>query len=180
MRNSSCDNPKWDKRYLLAFLITLFCSIICGIVLYKTIIGNVYFVDLASDYVYNVFNYRNAELIFTRLLSDLIYLYIIFLLCYFTGLKYLSLLLIFLRGLFFGLYLSILICINAFGGVIISLFVFLPATLISIFLCYLVADFCKVVNKKFVFLMPLVLALVDCLIYCLLINVLFRVIIAIA
>ena len=170
---------KWDKKYFFAFLIALFCAIICGIVLYKPVICNFYFIDFASEYVFNVFNYRNAILLLAHFITDLIYLYIIFAIAYFTKLKYLTLALVFLKGMFFGVYVAILFCTGSFGGAIVAIFVFIPATLISIAMFYIVADYCKIINKKYVLLIPLVLAIISCIIYALLINVVFRLIIAI-
>ena len=179
MRNLSSNCFKWDKKYFFAFLITLFCAIICGIVLYKPVTYNTYFIDFTSEYVFNVFCYRNTELLLQHIISDLIYLYIIFLICYFTRLKYLTLVFVFLRGLFFGIYISILFGISSFGGAIVGIFVFIPATLVSVALIYIVAESCKIINKKYVLFMPLALSLIDLIVYAVLINIVFRVIIAI-
>ena len=168
-----------DKRFILAFFIALFCSIICGIVLYKPVTANEYFADFAYEYVYNVFTFNNGPLLLTHILSDLIYLYVFFFVCYFTKFKYLTLILIFLRGLFFGVYTAILIGVNSFGGIIVTFFVFVPATLISLALCLIVSETCKKINKKYALFMPAVLAVADLIIYALLINVLFRIIIII-
>ncbi len=179
MRNFHCDCYKWDKKYCLAFAIVLICSIICGIVLYKPVISNIYFINFTSEYVYNVFNYKNSALLFSHLLSDLIYLYIAYFLCRFTKFKYLTLIFVFLRGIFFGVYTAVLFGITSFGGAIAGIFVFIPSSLISIALIYAVVEFCKIINKKYSPFMPLVLALVDCVVYAILINVVFRVAIAI-
>ena len=179
MRNLFCNGHKSDKRYLLAFLITLICSIICGIVLYKPVIISPYFKDFTEEYVYNVYNFKNSYLLFTHLLSDLIYLYIIYFIAEFTDLKYLSLIPVFLKGLFFGVYFVVLLFVNSFGGVIAALFVFLPASLISLGLCFVVAEYCRAVQKKFSLIMPLFLSLCDLIVYALLINALFRIVIAI-
>ena len=179
MRNLHYNAIKWDKKYLFGFFIALICSIICGIVLYKPVTANEYFRNFALDYVYNVFNFENGPLILTHLLSDLIYLYIFFFICYFTKFKYLTLILVFLRGLFFGVYMVILIGVNAFGGVIVAVFVFVPSTIISVALCLFVAMSCRKFNKKYVLFLPALLAILDLLIYLLLINLVFRIIIII-
>ena len=179
MRNFRKSGFSCDKKFILAFAITLICAIICGIVLYKPVISNVYFKDFADNYVFYVFNFKNSRLLFTHLLSDLIYLYVIFFICYFTKLKYFTLILIFLRGLFFGIYTAILFGVSSFGGSIVAIFVFVPSTLISIALCYFVADFCNNVYKKYAVFMPLVLSLLNLIVYALLINVLFRIVIII-
>ena len=179
MRNFCCCSFKIDKRFLLAFIIALICSIICGIVLYKVVIYNVYFRDFAEEYIFNVFNFQNYPLLFTRFISDLIYFYIIFFICYFSKFKYLSLILIFLRGLFFGVYMILLVGANSFGGIIVAFFVFLPATLVVFGICYALADFIKCINPKYVLSVPAALAVIDLVFYALLINALFRLIIAI-
>ena len=179
MRNLLFCGYKWDKKFFFAFLITLVCALVCGIALYKPVTVNVYFIELGYTYVYRVFNFKNWTLFIAHFFSDLIFLYIIFLICYFTKLKYLSLILIFLRGLFFGIYSAILVCASAFGGVVVLIFVFVPATLISLALCYIVAEFSKVCNQNFVFGIPAALALIDGIVLLLLINVVFRIVIII-
>lgn len=138
MRNLSFCGDKWDKKYALAFIITLICSIICGIVLCKCVNHNAYLRNLASDYVYNVFNFKNSNIVLPHLLGDLLYLYIFFLISYFTKFKYINLIFVFLRGIFFGIYTALIITVCAFSGVIAVIFVFIPATLISFALCYAV------------------------------------------
>lgn len=168
-----------DKKFIFAFILALICSIICGIVLYKAVISNIYLINFADDYIFNVFNFRNGTLLFTRLLSDLIYFYIIFAVCYFSRFKYLTLFFIFLKGLFFGVYTVILIVASSFGGVVVAVFVFVPVSLLSFAMCYLVADLCKDIYKKYALVMPLAFALINCVIYAVLINVLFRIVIII-
>lgn len=179
MRNFHKKAFSGDKKFALAFIITLICAIICGIVLYKPVLNNIYFKDFADNYIYYVFNFKNSRLLFTHLLSDLVYLYIIFFICYFTKFKYITLILIFLRGLFFGVYAAILFGASAFGGTIAAIFVFVPVTVISLIMCYIVADFCNVILKKYVLFMPLALSLINLIVHALLINVLFRIIIVI-
>ncbi len=179
MRNFSLCGYKWDKKYFFAFLIALICSIICGIVLYKPVISNIYLRNLVCDYVYNVFNFKNSALIFPRLLGCLIYFYAVFLIAYFTKLKYLTLIFVFLKGIFFGVYVAIIMSVNAFGGIIVGVIVYIPSSLISFVFCYLIAEFCKVSNKNFALLLPAAAAIVDTLIFVILINIVFRVVIAI-
>ena len=178
MRNFICCS-KPDKKFLLAFAITLICAIICGIVLYKPVTMNPYLRDFASDYVYNVYNFKNSPLLLTHILSDIVYLYVIFCISYFTKFKYLTLIFVFLRGLFLGIYSVILIGINSFGGLVVAVFVFIPAALISLALCFLVAEFCRGIDRRFCFFVPLALAVADCAVYAVLINALFRVVIII-
>lgn len=177
MRNFCCNDLKPDKKFLLVFIITLLCAIICGIVLYKPVISNIYFINFTSDYVYNVYNYKNSALLLSHILSDLIYLYIAYFICCFTKFKFLTLIIVFLRGIFFGVYVAVLFGITSFGGAIVGIFVFIPSSLVSIAMIYVVAEFCKII--KYAPFLPLALTLIDCVVYAVFINIVFRVVIAI-
>ena len=179
MRNFNSSGFIRDKRFILAFIITLFCAIICGIVLYKPVNSNIYLRSFAENYVFNVFNFKNSQLLLSHIAANIIYLYIILSISYFLKLKYLTLIFVFLRGLFSGVYIAILVGLNAFGGVIVTIFVFVPSTLIFFVLCYIVAEYCPRFYKTYVFCLPIVLAIIDCIIYALLINVVFRIVIII-
>lgn len=179
MRNLYFKGYKWDKKYFIAALIAFLCAIICGIVLYIFVNINIYFQRYAQDYIYFVFNFNNSKLVVSHLLSSLLYIYVFFLIGYFTKLKYVTVALIFVRGLFFAIYTGILIGLNAFGGVTVAVLVFIPSTLVSLSLCCLTVETCKNFNKKYALLFPLVPALIDMIIMLLLVNVVFRVIIVI-
>lgn len=179
MRNLSFKDYKWDKKYLIAVLITFLCAVISGIVLYIFVNINIYFKNFAEEYIFFVFNFKNGDLIFSHLLSELLYVYVFFLIGYFTKFKYLTLIFIFIRGLYFAVYTAILIELNAFGGITVAILVFIPTSLISIIFCCFVTETCKSINKKFVFLIPLGFAVLNTLIMLLLINVVFRVVIVI-
>lgn len=179
MKNFNKRRFVWDKKFVLAFLVTLICAIICGIVLYKPVNSNVYLRNLAENYVYNVFNFKNSQLLLPHILTDIIYLYLIFLFSYFAKFKYLSLIPIFLRGLFLGVYSAILIGLSSFGGIIVALFVFIPSTLIFIVFCCIVAELCNKFYRTYAICLPLILAIFDFIVYALLINVLFRIVIII-
>ena len=179
MRNLSFKGFKCDKRYIIAVIITLICSIICGIVLFNLVNVNIYFKEYASDYVFYVFNFKSSKLLFTHILSEIFYLYIFFLIGYFTKFKYLTLILIFIRGLYFAIYVSILFRMNAFGGITVAIIVFIPTSIISLIFCCATIELCKVVDKKICFALPAILALINTLILLILVNVVFRVVIVI-
>ena len=179
MRNLSFSVKKCDKKYILAFIITLLCSIVCGIVLYKPVTTNIYFITFANDYVYNVFNFQNTPLFFTHFLADVLYFYVFFLICYLTKFKYLTLILLYLRGLFFGIYSVILICVSSVGGIIVAIFVFIPATVLSFAICFVITEICQKFDRRYAYFLPLALALLDGIVLMLLVNVLFRVVIII-
>lgn len=179
MRNLSFKGFKWDKKYLIAVFITFLCSIICGIVLYIFVNLSIYFENFASNYIFYIFNFRNGNLIFPHLISELLYIYIFFLICFFTKFKYLTLIVVFIRGLYLTIYAAILFGLNSFGGITVALLVFIPTSLISLFFCLLTAETCKCINKRFVFFIPALLAVVNTVILLLLVNVVFRVVIVI-
>ncbi|MDE5721944.1 MAG: hypothetical protein K2I30_04295, partial [Clostridia bacterium] len=149
------------------------------IVLFKVVNINIYFKEFTSDYVYYVFNFKNSKLLFTHILSEIFYLYVFFLIGYFTKFKYLTLIFVFIRGLYFAVYTSILFSMNAFGGITVAIIVFIPTSLISIIFCCATVELCKIVNKKFCFALPAVLALINTLILLILVNIVFRVVIVI-
>lgn len=179
MRNLSFKGFSCDKKYLVAFIITLVCSIISGIVLYKLSNINVYFANFANNYVFYVFNFKNSKLIFPHLLVELFYLYSFFLVAYFTKFKFLTLILLFVRVIFFVIYSAILCSLNALGGVIVAVLVFIPASIVSIVLCYIIAEFSKIINRKIVYFVPAIFATANSLLLLVLVNLLFRVIIVI-
>ena len=179
MRNLSFKEFSCDKKYIAASIITLICSIICGIVLYKLSNINVYFVNFANNYIFNVFNFKNSKLIFPHLLSEILYLYLFFLISYFTRFKFLTLIVLFIRGIYFAVYAAILLSLNTLGGVTVAVLIFIPASAVSIIFCLIIAEICKIINKKIVFFVPIICAIVNTLLLLILVNVLFRAIIVI-
>lgn len=179
MRIFSFIGYKCDRKLFFAYLIVLSCAIISGIVLCTLLNFNVYLVNYASEYVFNVFNFKNFQLLFIRLLSAILYCYLFFLICYFTNYKYLVLIFVFLRGLIASVYTVIMVSIGAFGGVLVAVFVFVPSTIVSLFLCYLVCECCRNINKRYLVWFPALVALVDTVILLMLVNVIFRVVIII-
>ena len=179
MRNLPFCNEKWDKKFILAFIITLICAIMCGIVLYKPVTTNIYFVNFGSDYVFNVFNFNTTPIFFTHLLSDVIYFYLFFLISYCTKFKYVTLVFLYLKGLFFGVYTVILICAATVSGVLVAVFVFIPATLLAVFICLTLTEMSRRIDKRAAYALPLILAVADGIVLMLLINVVFRIVIII-
>lgn len=179
MRNSSFFGYKPDFKFILAFIIVLGCSIICGIVLYKPVTSNEYFRNFVCEYVYNAFNFNNGPILLSHILADLIYLYALFFICYFTKIKYPTLVFIFIRGLFLGIYSSLLIIVCSFSGILVLLIIFLPSTIVSLALCLIIMEGCKLFPKKYAVGIPAVMAVVGCLVLVILVNFIFRIIIII-
>ena len=179
MRILSFKGLKSDKKYIIAVIITLICSIICGIVLYNLANMSYFFWDYTEKYAFAIFNFDNGSLIFPHFLSEILYLYIFFVIGYFTRFKYLTLIPVFIRGIFFVIYAAVLIELNVLGGISVAIIVFIPISLISLVFCCFTAENCSVINKKIVFVFPAILAVANTIIFLLLINVVFRVIIVI-
>ena len=179
MRNLSFKEFSCDKKYIIASIITLICSFICGIVLYELSNINIYFVDFANNYIFYVFNFKNSKLIFPHLLVELFYLYLFFVIAYCTKFKFLTLILLFIRGIFFAIYSAILFSLNSLGGVTVAILVFIPSSVASMILCLFIAENCKIINKKLVFFVPAIFALLNSVLLLILVNLLFRVIIVI-
>ncbi len=179
MRNLSIKEFSWDKKYIIASIVTIICSIICGIVLCKLTNININFVGFANDYIFFIFNFQNSKLIFPHLLGELFYLYLFFLVAYFTKYKDLTLIILFFRGIYFSIYAVILFSLNSLGGITVAIIVFIPSSIISLIFCYLIAESSRIINKKYVFFVPAIFALIDTLIFIILINLLFRLVIVI-
>lgn len=179
MRNLSFKGLKVDKRYLIAVLIAILCSIISGIVLYNLANMSIYFWDYAENYVCMIFNFKNGSLIFPHLLGELFYIYLFFVIGYFTRLKYLTLIPVFIRVTFFVIYIAVLIELNVLGGITVAIIVYVPISVISIIFCCITTETCRIINKKAVFFFPAILAVSNTLIFLFLINVVFRIIIVI-
>lgn len=170
---------KCDKRYFIFSIITIICSIMLGIVLYNLTGLSLLFWNYTQNYIWFVFEFNNGGLIFPHILSEVVYLYLFFVIGYFTKFKYLSLILIFIRCTYFAIYTAMLIELNVLGGITVAVFVYIPISIISIFLCCFILESCKLFDKKFVFFVPLIFAIINTIIFLLLINVVFRVVIVI-
>lgn len=179
MRIFDFKDVKWDFKYLIISGIAVLLAIISGIVLYKLSNINIYFASYSNKYIFYVFNFKNTSLFFSRFLSELFYFYALFLIVYFTKLKYLSLIFFFIKTLFVAVYSIILCAVGGFGGVLIVIIIFIPTYLISIAAYLIMIETCKLINKKYVFFIPLILALVVSVVMLILINLLFRVVIII-
>lgn len=179
MRIFKCNKLKWDLKCLIAYAIVILAAIICGIVLYKMNSISHYVYDFADVYIFYVFNFNSGRLFVSHILSELVYLYVVFLLAYFTKLKILAYPLLFLRTLFTVLYIIILCSLFGTEGIIVAVLVFIPSFIFSAFFFILLCEHCKMVCAPYSLLCPAVLALLNTIILLLLVNVVFRVIVVI-
>lgn len=182
MRILSLKGYKWDKKYLIATLVTILCAFICGIVLCIVANVNIYLKNYATDYIFYVYNFNIGGLFGTHFLAELLYIYIFFLLGLFCRTKYVTLIFVFIRSLFFSAYTTILISVGSFGGGLVVFFVFLPCAFLSLIICFFTVEWCKCLKrplKIYVFLIPAFIALLNCLVLTFLIGVVFRVVIII-
>jgi hypothetical protein len=170
---------EWDKTFIILSLLTVLLSIICGIVLYKLVYFDIYLSNYVSDYIYYVYNFKNTRLFFARFISELFYFYVLFLIAYFTKLKYLSLLLFFIKSFFAAIYCILLCSVGGISGLLAAILIFIPTTVIALCFYILLIEACRLIYKKYVFFIPLIFALSVSVIMMVLVNVLFRIIIII-
>ncbi len=179
MRIFKCNKFKWDIRFLIADAIVILGAIICGIVLYKMNSISNYVFDFANIYIFYVFNFTSGRLFVSHILSELVYLYVVFLLAYFTKLKILAYPLLFLRTLFTALYVVILCSLFGTEGIIVAVLVFVPSFICSVAFFIILREQCRQICSPYSFILPAVLALINSIILLLLVNVVFRVIVVI-
>lgn len=178
MGNFAFLNCKLDRKYLFAYILAFLCSVMCGIVLCKTTNCNIFLQNVVDEYIYNVFNFLNSAFIFSHICAGLIYFYLIFLISRFTKFKYLTLICVFIRGIFFGLYCCIL-CSTSFSGVIVCVFVYLPTNFISFALGWLVASVAVTRDLAYALAYPAGFAAADLVIFLIFLNIIFRLAISI-
>lgn len=179
MRIFKTNKLKWDIRFLIVDAIVILAAIICGIVLYKMNNISNYVYDFANIYIFYVFNFNSGRLFISHILSELLYLYVVFLLAYFTKFKILAYPLLFLRTLFTSLYIVILCSLFGTEGLIVTILVFIPAYLCSVAFFIILREQCRQVCAPYSFICPAVLALINTIILLLLVNIVFRVIVVI-
>ena len=179
MRIFNCNKLKWDRRCLIAYAIVILAAIICGIVLYNLNSISHYVYDFANIYIYYVFNFNSGKLFISHVLSELVYLYVVFLLAYFTKLKILVYPILFLRTLFTALYIIILCALFGTEGIIVAVLVFIPSFAFSVLFFIVLCEQCKQLCPPYSFICPAFLALLNSVILLLLVNVVFRVIVVI-
>mgnify|MGYP001778256435 FL=1 len=180
MRTFRLKAIKFEKGYVIAYIVTIILAIITGIVLCVTVQFNPYMQNYASEYIYFVYNFRTLSLFLPCLFYGLVYGYVFFFIGYCTKLRWISLPILFLRGMIGAVYAVLIISVSSFGGVMVAVFVFIPSTLVSLFLNVVLVETVRFFNKRFAPFLPTVFALAGALAECLLLNVLFRVVIAIA
>jgi hypothetical protein len=170
---------KQDKIYIICSILTILLAIMSGIVLFNTVNIDVYFVTLTNTYIYNILNFANTKLFFSVFFTQIFYLFIFFVFSYILRIRYITLIFIFIRVLFYTLYTLILCTSVSFGGLFIFFIVFLPYSILSL-CCYLcLILFCQCINSRYIYLAPLILALGISIIYIVLINIPLRIFISI-
>lgn len=179
MRIFKCKKFKWDFRYLIAYVVVTLLGIICGIVLYKLNSISRYVYNFADIYIYYVFNFNSGRLFISHILSEIVYLYVVFLIAYFTRFRFFVMPLLLIRALFTSLYIIILCSLFGTEGIIVAVLVFIPSFICSTLFFILLCEQCRQFCAPYSFIFPLFLALVNTLILLLLVNVVFRVIVVI-
>ena len=170
---------KWDRRYIIAYIITIFLAIICGIVLFKVTTMSIYLQNYASEYIYYVYNFKNGTLVVQRLLYGMVYGYALFIIAYFTRRRYFTVPVLFFKAGLGAIYACMLISVGGFAGVLSVIFMFVPSTACSLFLNIFLIENCKSFGRAAP-LAPLILTAADVIIFLILLNVVFRVIVFIS
>ena len=174
MRDFTFLGLKIDKKFFFVYILALFCSIMCGIVLCKTTNCNIYMREYANEYIHNAFLFNVAPLLFSHLFVDFFIFSIFFIFTRILNLKYFSLIFVFIRGCFFGLYCCILFSCSI-SGVVVCFFLYIPTTILS-FLCALsVIEISENCDFEFYYLIPSAVSIVDTLAFLIFLNVIFRV-----
>lgn len=179
MRTFDISCIKISKKWLICYIVILVAAIITGIVLCKTTQSSTYMQNYASEYVYYVFNFRNISLLFPKFFYETVYLYAFFLIAYCTRFRFLTLPFLFFKCMLSSVYCVLIISVSALGGVLAAVFVFIPSAVISFCLEVVLIECCSMLNRRYAFFSPLLFAAVAALAECLLLNVLFRVVIAV-
>ncbi len=179
MRILKRNKLKWDKRCIIAYILVIILSIICGIVLFKLNNISNYVYEFTDVYIFYVFNFKSGTLFISHIISELFYLYFVFLLAYFTRLKFLAYPLLFLRTVFFALYVIILCAFFGSDGIIVAFIVFIPSFICSVLFYIFISEQCRLLCTPYSLILPAALALVNTVILLLLVNVVFRVIVVI-
>ena len=100
MRILKCKKIEWNTKSLVIHGIVIIAAIICGIVLFKLNNISTYVFDFTDTYIFYVFNFNNGSLFLSHFLTELVYFYLIFLIAYFTKLKFLACPIIYVIALF--------------------------------------------------------------------------------
>ena len=171
---------RFDKRCLIAYIITAIVAIITGIVLCKTVQTNPYMLNYATEYVYFVYNFRSISLFLPRLVFGLVYGYLYFIIAYCTRWRLLVLPVIFLRCMMGSVYAVLIISVTTFGGIVAAFVVYIPSALVCLALNVVLIETVRFFNRKFAPFLPALFALLGAIAEWLLLNVLFRAVIAMA
>lgn len=180
MRILNTNKFQWEKKYIIAFIIAVILAIISDIVLYKISNISSYIFNFANSYVCFVFNFNNASLFFSHLFANLFYFYIAFALSYFTKLKFLNVLLLFIKSFFTVFYCIVLFVLFSIEGIIVAVLVFIPCYVAWLFCFVIISLQIKCFCSPFAYFLPAILALADSLVMLILVNFVFRVIVVIA
>lgn len=179
MRTLLFNCQKIDQRYTISAIATILVAIISGIVLFIIVGLNDYFYNFADIYIFYLFNFKNGNIFAAHFFSELLYLYAIFLIAYFTKNKYLILIPVFIKTFFSALYAALLFAAFLTEGVLAAILVFIPCCAISLFLFFFVGLVCYDNCKPIVFALPALFSVISSLAALTLINVVFRCVIII-
>ncbi len=180
MRAFSFFELRWDKGYIIAYIITIILAIISGIILCKITLMGIYLQNYAAEYIYYVYNFHNGTLALQRILYGLVYGYALFCIAYFTRHKFFVIPILFLKTGLCSIYAYLIITSSGFLGVLAVIFMFIPSAIFSLFLNIFLIENCKTFGKAVSPFLPLILTAIDTIIFLILLNIVFRVVILIS
>lgn len=165
----------WLTVYAVAFIL----AVITGILLCKTTYCSAYMQNYASEYVYRVFNFRNFSLLFPKFIYEAAYMYAFFMIAYCTGLKFLCVPIFYFKYMLASVYCVIIVSVSALGGALVAALVFVPSALVSAVSEVFLSECCRYFDRRAAFFMPLAFACLATAAEFVLLNVLFRFIVAV-
>lgn len=179
MRILNLNKVKWNRKVLFAYFAVILVAIISGIVLYITdnMVKNLY--NFAKEYLLCVFNFKNLQLFFANFFSALFYYYLAFAICYFTKLKFLTAILLFVKSFFTFYYFVLLVAIFSVEGFFAAILVFLPCYAFWVFKFLFFCTQTCAIEKPYLYFAPLVFAILDGFFLLLILNLVFRFVVVI-
>ena len=171
---------KWDKRYIIVYIVAIILAIICGVVLCKTTHMSLDLQNYAAEYIYYIYNFHNGTLVVQRILYGLVYGYALFCIAYLTRWKFFVVPVLFLKAGLSTVYAYMLISTAGFTGVMAVIFMFVPSAVVSLILNIFLIENCNSFGRGVAPFLPLIVTASEVIIFLLLLNVVFRVVVLIS
>lgn len=179
MRIFDKDAINWNKKEIFCCVLVVILAVMCSIVLYITNNFSVYLYNFVKNYIYSVFNFNNAALFFGQFLTNLFYYFLALLFCRFKKVRYLYLIVIFVKTLFTFYYFVALFIIFSLEGVIAAFIVFLPCYIFFMVKFFFLCTQSACIERRYKLFSPVIFVLCDGIFILVLVNLIFRFIVVI-